>query len=33
VEAPELEALRERLCRERGLEAKGHRFTVFAVGK
>jgi Fur family transcriptional regulator, ferric uptake regulator len=31
VEAPELEALRERLCRERGLEAKGHRFTVFAV--
>ncbi len=31
IEAPELIALRERICRERGLEARGHRFQVFAV--
>lgn len=31
VEAPELIALRERLCREHGLKATGHRFQVFAV--
>lgn len=30
IDAPELLALRERLCRERGLEARGHRFQVFA---
>lgn len=33
IQAPELIALRERLCRERGLEAKGHRFQVFAVAR
>lgn len=31
IDAPELIALRERLCRERGLEARGHRFQVFAT--
>ena len=31
VDAPELIALRDRLCRERGLEARGHRFQVFAA--
>ena len=30
IDAPELLALRERVCRERGLEARGHRFQVFA---
>jgi Fur family ferric uptake transcriptional regulator len=30
IDAPELLALRDRLCRERGLEARGHRFQVFA---
>ncbi len=29
-EAPELVALRERLCKERGLVALGHRFHIFA---
>jgi Fur family transcriptional regulator, ferric uptake regulator len=33
IEVPELIALRERLCRERGLVAQGHRFQVFAVAK
>lgn len=33
VEAPELEAIRDRLCRERGLRAVGHRFQVFAEGE
>ena len=33
IEAPELIALRERICRERGLEARGHRFQVFAVAR
>jgi Fur family transcriptional regulator, ferric uptake regulator len=32
IEVPELIALRDRLCRERGLKAQGHRFQVFAVG-
>jgi len=31
-DAPELAALRERLCRERGLVALGHRFHIFAKG-
>lgn len=31
IDAPELVALRDRLCRQRGLEPKGHRFQVFAV--
>jgi Fe2+ or Zn2+ uptake regulation protein len=30
VDAPELIALRERLCKEHGLVAKGHRLHVFA---
>lgn len=30
VEAPELLELRNRLCRERGLEPEGHRLQVFA---
>lgn len=33
IEAPELIALRERICRERGLEARGHRFQIFAVAR
>jgi Fur family ferric uptake transcriptional regulator len=33
IEVPELIALRDRLCRERGLKAQGHRFQVFAIGK
>ncbi|MFN0133579.1 MAG: Fur family transcriptional regulator [Phycisphaerales bacterium] len=33
IEVPELEALRERICRERGLEARGHRFQVYAEGR
>jgi hypothetical protein len=31
IEAPEIVALRDRLCRERGLEPQGHRFQIFAV--
>jgi Fur family ferric uptake transcriptional regulator len=31
IDVPELVALRDRLCRERGLEARGHRFMIFAV--
>lgn len=30
IEVPELAALRDRLCRERGLIPAGHRFQVFA---
>ena len=30
VDVPELIALRERLCKEHGLVAKGHRLHVFA---
>lgn len=33
VDAPELIALRERLCKQHGLIAKGHRLHVFAEGK
>ncbi len=32
IDVPELIALRERLCRERGLVAQSHRFQVFAIG-
>lgn len=32
VEVPELVAICERLCRERGLVMKGHRLHVFAAG-
>lgn len=31
INAPEVVALRDRLCRERGLSARGHRFHVYAV--
>ncbi len=33
VSVPELTEIRDRLCGERGLKAKGHRFQVFAVGE
>ncbi len=33
VSVPELTEIRDRLCAERGLKAKGHRFQVFAVGE
>jgi len=33
IVVPELIALRERLCRERGLEPRGHRLHIFAVGR
>lgn len=32
IDVPELDAIRDRLCRERGLEAHGHRLVIFAVG-
>lgn len=32
LDVPELSALRDRLCRERGLTPQGHRFVVYAVG-
>ena len=32
IDIPELVALRDRLCKERGLKAEGHRFQIFAVG-
>src|SRR5436190_18385561 len=32
VDVPELAAVRERVCRERGLLAKGHRLVIFAAG-
>lgn len=31
VVVPELESIRDRLCAEHGLQAKGHRFQVFAT--
>lgn len=33
VQSPELAGLRDRLCRERGLEPRGHRLHIFAVAK
>ena len=33
VQVPELIALRDRICRERGLEAKAHHFQVFAAAR
>jgi Fur family transcriptional regulator, ferric uptake regulator len=33
LDIPELIELRDRICRERGLEARGHRFLVFAVAR
>jgi len=31
IEVPELEAIRERICAERGLRAEGHRLQIFAM--
>lgn len=31
IEVPELIEIRDRLCRERGLDPKGHRLQIFAV--
>lgn len=33
LELPELVELRDRICREHGLEPQGHRLQVFAVGE
>ena len=33
IEAPELVALRDAICRRMGLKAKGHRLQIFAVGE
>jgi Fur family ferric uptake transcriptional regulator len=30
LDCPEIVALRDRLCRERGLEPEGHRYQIFA---
>lgn len=30
IDTPELIALRDRICRERGLEPQGHRFHIYA---
>jgi Fur family transcriptional regulator, ferric uptake regulator len=32
IELPELVALRDKVCRDRGLEPRGHRLHIFAVG-
>ncbi|TVQ59238.1 MAG: hypothetical protein EA379_11505 [Phycisphaerales bacterium] len=32
IEAPELIALRDRLCAERGLRPQGHRLIIYAMG-
>ena len=31
IEIPELAAIRDRICRERGLSAQGHRLQIYAV--
>lgn len=31
LDLPELNAIRDRICRERGLEPQGHRLQIFAV--
>lgn len=33
IEIPELIALRDRICRERGLDPQGHQFQIFAVAR
>lgn len=33
IEVPELVALRNRLCKERGLTAVGHRFQIYAAAR
>jgi len=30
IDAPEIAAWRDRICRERGLKAEGHRFVIYA---
>lgn len=32
IDIPELVAIRERLCRDHGLRAQGHRLQIFATG-
>jgi len=31
IDVPELIAIRDRICRERGLQSNGHRFHIFAT--
>ena len=31
INIPELNALRDRICRDRNLDPRGHRFQIFAV--
>jgi len=31
IEVPELQAIRDRVCAERGLRAEGHRLQIFAM--
>ncbi len=33
IEVPELIEIRNRICRERGLDPQGHRFQIFATGE
>jgi len=33
IDAPEIAAWRDKLCRERGLKAEGHRFVIYARSK
>lgn len=33
IDVPELIAIRDRICRQHGLEAQGHRLQIFAVRK
>jgi Fur family ferric uptake transcriptional regulator len=33
IDVPELRVIREAICRKYGVEAKGHRLTVFGVGR
>lgn len=33
IDVPEILALRDRLCRERGLMPQGHRLHIFAIGR
>lgn len=33
LELPELLELRDRICRDHGLEARGHRLQIFATGR
>jgi Fur family ferric uptake transcriptional regulator len=32
IELPELVEIRDRICRERGLDPQGHRLQIFAIG-